>query len=129
MSEISEIANGSVPSDAAAPPSAPVVDRQKPALVFVAAAWVVIVAGVVFIVSAILFMGALLFGIGQQCAHHPHRGMYGPPPAGPVMIAPPGYGYPGSMPGMPPGAAPSGPGQWTIDPGPRATASVPEPRP
>ena len=110
MSETSE--NPTVRSSTAtAPaPAAAAEARYRTPRVFIAAAWVAIVAGIVFIVSVIFFTGMALGHHGGHHHHHhahhamihPHRfggpgGPGGPRPGGmrPMPAAPPGHGGPG----------------------------------
>jgi hypothetical protein len=130
-------------SVAAAPP--PYEPVKAPRL-YVAAAWVVIVAGIVFILSTVFFAGAMVVGLGYHCHYkHHHDMMYGPGgpggpggpdgpeggpwqyggPWGPGMAPPFGPGGPGGPFGPPPGFGPGGPG----GPGQMPTTSAPAPRP
>ncbi len=131
-------------SVAAGPPApAPAYERVKPPRLYLAAAWVVIVAGIVFILSTIFFAGAMIVGFNHHCHYKHHHGMmYGPDgpggpggpraawqfggPAGPGMVVgpwgpPPGFG-PGG-PGGPFGPPPPGPG------GPGGPSQSPTPSP
>ncbi len=62
MTQTPEPSTQPTPAAAAPPAYAPV----KPPKVYVAAAWVVIVAGIVFILSTVFFAGAMVMGI----SHH-----------------------------------------------------------
>jgi hypothetical protein len=105
MSETSE--NPTVRSSTAtapAPAAAAAAPYRTPR-VFIAAAWVAIVAGIVFIVSVIFFTGMALGHHGGHHHHHKHHAMmmhphrFGGPGGGPGAIAP---GAPGAVtPGAP----------------------------
>jgi hypothetical protein len=105
MSETSE--NPTVRSSTAtAPaPAAAAEALYRTPRVFIAAAWVAIVAGIVFIVSVIFFTGMALGHHGGHHHHHKHHAMmmhphrFGGPGGGPGAIAP---GAPGAVtPGAP----------------------------
>jgi hypothetical protein len=107
MSETSE--NPTVRSSTATAP-APATERAlyKTPRVFIAAAWVAIVAGIVFIVSVIFFTGmALGHHGGHHHHHHKHHAMmhrFGPggPGGGPGANAPGAPAAPGAVtPGAP----------------------------
>jgi hypothetical protein len=110
---------------AAAPPAYTPV---KPPRLYVAAAWVVIVAGIVFILSTVFFAGAMVVGLSHHwhCYKHHHGMMYGPggPGGGPWQYG----GGPGMVVGPwgpPPGFGPGGPG----GPGQTPTPTAPPPAP
>lgn len=134
MSETSEPTTKPTSVAPAEPPPPPrAVEPAKPPKLYVAAAWVVIVAGIVFILATVFFAGALVVGAGQ-CHHRMHHGMFRPGgpggqggpggpggglqfggPGGPGMGAP----FPGGPPpafgpgGPPPGFSPGGPASPT----------------
>src|SRR6516165_4990549 len=103
-------------SVAAARPPAPPYERVKPPRLYVAAAWVVIVAGIVFILSTVFFAGAMVMGFNHHCYYKQHHGMMdgpggpGGPGGGPWQFG--GPGGPGMVGpwGPPPGYGPGGPG-------------------
>lgn len=78
----------------------------KPARLYQAAAWVVIVAGTVFVLAVVFFAGAELTGKGPQCRHH-HQ-MFAPDAPGGPDGPPPYVVFPGGP--FPPGSGPWGPG-------------------
>ncbi|MCV7377901.1 hypothetical protein BST11_25905 [Mycobacterium alsense] len=103
-----------------APASAPAAEpvRYKAPRVFVAAAWVAIVAGIVFIVSVIFFTGmALGHHGGHHHHHHKHHMMMHPHRFGPG-----GPGGPGA--GGPPGANQGG-GPASVAPGAPGPSQIP----
>jgi hypothetical protein len=86
--------------------------------VFIAAAWVAIVAGVVFIISVIFFTGMALGHHGGHQHHHKHPAMmmhprFGGPGGGPGANAP-GGGPGANAPGAPGAATPGAPGPSQI---------------
>jgi len=58
-----------------APPPPPAYERATPPRIYVAAAWVVIVAGIVFILAIVFFAGAMVVGVGHHCYYRGHHGM------------------------------------------------------
>lgn len=102
-----------------APASAPAAEpvRYKAPRVFVAAAWVAIVAGIVFIVSVIFFTGMALGHHGHHHHHHKHHMMMHPHRFGPG-----GPGGPGA--GGPPGANQGG-GPASVAPGAPGPSQIP----
>lgn len=137
------------------PPAPPARDRVKPPGLYVAAAWVVIVAGIVFILATVFFAGAMVVGFNYDCRHHhgmmfrpggpggpggPWNGPWGYGPGGPGMAPPFGPGGPGAPPpgfgpagpgGPPPEFGPGGPGGPPpgYGPGQSPTTSAPAPAP
>lgn len=115
MSETSE--NPTVRSSTATAPvpaAEPAPYVHKTPKVFLAAAWVAIVAGLVFIVSVIFFAGMALGHHGGHHHHHKHHAAMHHHPMG-------GPGGPGGQWGPPPaqqGASISGPASAPSAPGP-----------
>ena len=84
-------------------------------MLYLVAAWVVIVAGIVFILSMVFWTGAMVVGYDHDGEHHhPHHGM---------MWAPDGPGGPGG-PGQ---FGPGGPGPMVTPPPPPPPGSPPPP--
>ena len=115
MSETSETPTVRTSTATAPAPAAVEAAPYRTPRVFLAAAWVAIVAGIVFIVSVIFFTGMALGHHGGHHHHHkhhaawmhPHRGPGGP--GGPGSFGPGGPGGPGGQSGAPtttPGASP-----------------------
>lgn len=102
---------------ASAPAAEPVAPFRTPR-VFIAAAWVAIVAGIVFIVSVIFFTGMALGHHGGHHHHHHKQHMMMHPHRFGGPGGPGGPGAPGGPPGMNQGGGPAsvapgapGPGQ------------------
>ncbi len=114
MSETPDPATRPTPVAATPPPRA--YEPAKPPRVYVAAAWVVIVAGVLFILATVFFAGAMVVGFSHHCHDRYHHDMMykpgGPwsPGGGPGQFGEP-YS-PGMAPpyGPPAGFGPGGPG-------------------
>jgi hypothetical protein len=133
MSQTPEPSTQPTSVPAAPRPAPPAHERVKPPGLYVAAAWVVIVAGIVFILATVFFAGAMVVGFNDHCHYRYHHGMmFGP--AGPGGPGGPwggqwgyGPGGPGMAPpfGPPPGFGPGGPG----GPGQSPTTSAPAPVP
>jgi hypothetical protein len=110
MSETSE--NPTVRSSTAtapAPAAAAAAPYRTPR-VFIAAAWVAIVAGIVFIVSVIFFTGMALGHHGHHHHHHHHA----------MLMHPHRFGGPGGWPGA---NAPGAPG--AVTPGAPGPSQIP----
>src|SRR6516165_10056371 len=91
-----------------APPPQPAYERATPPRIYVAAAWVVIVAGIVFILAIVFFAGAMVVGVGHHCYYRGHHGMMFRP-GGPW--GPGGPGGPSQLPTTSaPAPAPNTPG-------------------
>ncbi|MEE6177179.1 hypothetical protein [Mycobacterium sp. 050134] len=119
MSETSETPTvRSSTATAPAPAPAEIAPYRTPR-VFLAAAWVAIVAGIVFIVSVIFFTGMALGHQGHGYHGHKHHAMmmhphrFGPGPGGPG-----GPGGPAFAPG-------NGPGPASVTPGAPGPGQVP----
>jgi len=80
-------------------------------MLYVVAAWVVIVAGIVFILSTVFWTGAMVAGFNRDGEHrHHHHGMMWAPD-GPVGPGGPGqFGPAGPSPMFPPPPPPGPPG-------------------
>ncbi len=113
MSETSETPTVRT-STATAPAPAPVeAAPYRTPRVFIAAAWVAIVAGIVFIVSVIFFTGMALGHHGGHHHHHKHHAMF-MHPRGPGGPGGPGAGPAGTQGGGPASASPGAPGPSQI---------------
>ncbi|HWY00239.1 MAG TPA: hypothetical protein VNY55_10270 [Mycobacterium sp.] len=114
MSETSE--NPTVRSSTAtAPaPAAAAEALYRTPRVFLAAAWVAIVAGIVFIVSVIFFTGMAL---GHHGGHHHHHHAHH------AMMHPHRFGGPGGAGGGPGANAPGAPG--AVTPGAPGPSQIP----
>ncbi|OBF74639.1 hypothetical protein A5750_13290 [Mycobacterium sp. 852002-51613_SCH5001154] len=115
MSETSETPTGRT-STATAPAPATAAALYKTPRVFIAAAWVAIVAGIVFIVSVIFFTGMALGHHGGHHHHHKHHAAWMHPhrmggPGGPGAQQ---GGQAGVQQGGPASATPGAPGPSQI---------------
>lgn len=119
MSETSDTPTVRTSTAPASAPAAEPVALLRPPRVFIAAAWVAIVAGIVFIVSVIFFTGMALGHHGHHGGFHHHHKHH-------MMMHSHRFGGPGGLgaPGGPPGINQGG-GPASVAPGAPGPSQIP----